>query len=293
MRNVYCVFLCAILSVSLLLSPSMLSAQDDDLDDIDRSYDDYGADTDEIMEIDDALSDEAKAALKRAEAGIDKDISALLAGIKWLGQAAVLIEAEKTIYIDPFDLPGGLPEADLILVTHGHGDHLSPADILKVIKPSTKIVTTEAARSYLPEEAKHVVTAAPGESVTVEGIMIEAVPAYNRDKDFHPRERGDAGYVIHLKDRTIYHAGDTDLIDEMKDIETDIALLPAGGTYTMDAKEAAKAANVIRPKVAIPIHWGKIVGSEKDAETFVDQCKVPAVILDVYVPAPEKGIEKE
>jgi L-ascorbate metabolism protein UlaG (beta-lactamase superfamily) len=258
------------------MSPPLFAQGEDE--DMESPYSDAGEDMDEIMEIDDALTDEAREALMMKEA------MELLDGVLWLGHAAFLIEDEIVIYLDPFDLPDGLPRADLILVTHGHSDHLSPEDLVKILRPSTKVVTVEAARSLLPEEARNVIIVAPGESIEVDDIRIDVVPAYNKEKDFHPRERGDAGYVLHLEGRTIYHAGDTDFIDEMKNIETDIALLPAGGKYTMDAEEAAKAANTIGPRVAVPMHWGKIVGDEKDARAFVAACEMPAVVLDIYAP---------
>jgi L-ascorbate metabolism protein UlaG (beta-lactamase superfamily) len=272
--------------LAAFLAPPVLFAQDQD-EDVESPYSDVGQDMDEIMETDDALTEEAR------EARMKMEIESLLEGVKWLGQAAFLIEDEIVIYIDPFDLPGGLPKADLILVTHEHRDHLSPGDILKILQPSTKVVTVEAARSYLPEEVRQVIVVTPRESIEIGGIGIEVVPAYNKTKDFHPRDRGDAGYVIHLRERTIYHAGDTDFIDEMKNIDTDVALLPAGGTYTMDASEAAEAANAIEPKVAVPMHWGKVVGSVKDAERFVAECKVPAVVLDVYNPQADAEPEPE
>lgn len=267
------------------MAPAAVFAQYQD-EDLDSPYSEAGEDLDEIMEIDNALTEEAR------EARMMMEIETLLEGIKWLGHASFLIEDEIVIYLDPFELPEGLPRADLILITHGHQDHLSPEDILKVLGPGTRVVTVEAAESLLPEEVSKVVVVKPGESVQVEGIGIEAIPAYNKNKDFHPRERGDAGYVIHLKERTVYHAGDTDFIDEMKNVETDIALLPAGGTYTMDAGEAARAANTIKPKVAVPMHWGKIVGTRKDAETFVAECEVPAIIMEVYVPETEPEPEE-
>ena len=285
MKNSFAVSILAVMCLFTFPAPSSLLAQGDELDEMENPYSEAGQDTDEIMEIDDALTDEARAALEEREA------MALLDGVHWLGQAAFLIEDEVTIYIDPFDLPDGLPGADLILVTHGHRDHLSPGDLVKILRPNTKVVTTEAARSLLPEEAKNVIPVVPGESIEVDDVKIEVVPAYNKDKDFHPKERGDAGYVIHLEGRTIYHAGDTDFIDEMKIIEADVALLPAGGTYTMDAREAAMAANAIEPRVAIPMHWGKVVGGRKDAEAFVEACEMPAFVLEVY--SPEAGNEPE
>lgn len=287
MKNALVVSMLALVCLSLTLAPSLLLAQGDELEEAENPYSDVGEDTDEIMEIDDALTDEARAALK------ERDAKALLEGIKWLGQAAFLIEDEIVIYIDPFDLPDGLPGADLILVTHGHRDHLSPGDLGKILKPNTKVVTPETARASLPEKAKDVTAVVPGESVEVAGVKIEVVPAYNKGKDFHPKERGDAGYVLHLEGRTIYHAGDTDLIEEMKNIVADVALLPAGGTYTMDAAEAAKAANTIKPKVAVPMHWGKVVGSEKDARAFVEACEMPAFVLEVYAPKVEPEAKKK
>jgi len=272
-------FLLALSGLALTAGPA--AAQGDEMDDVDQPYTDYGADTDEIMEVDDALTDEARRALESREAGLDRETMDLLDGIKWLGHASFLIEAEKTIYIDPYDLPRGMPKADIIFVTHGHRDHLSPEDIVRLLKPGTIVVTSEAAQSLLPEEVEHITGVTPGTGIVVDGIKVEVVPAYNKKKDFHPKERGDVGFVIHLEGRTIYHAGDTDFIDEMKNITTDVALLPAGGKYTMDAAEAAEAANTIKPRVAIPMHWGKIVGSEEDARAFVAACKVPAVILPV------------
>jgi L-ascorbate metabolism protein UlaG (beta-lactamase superfamily) len=282
MKNAYKLCILMLLCLTAVLISLPLLAQDEELEDVDR---DRGPDTDEIMETDDALSQEAKMALEK------KQIDELLDGVEWLGHSAFLIQNDVVIYIDPFEIPDNLPAADVILVTHGHADHLSPDDIKKILKPSTKVVTTEAARSSLPEEAKNVIIVKPGKSIEVDGIRIDVVPAYNRNKDYHPKKRGDAGYVIHLPDRTIYHAGDTDFIDEMKTIKTDVALLPVGGKYTMDAAEAAQAANAIRPRVAVPMHWGKIIGSRKDAEAFVAACEVPAVILDIYSPPapPETG----
>ncbi len=286
MRNARALHMLAVICISTFLLPSAVFAQDE-TEDLENPYSDVGQDTDEIIETDDALTEEARAALEKREA------MALLEGIKWLGQSAFLIDDDKVIYIDPLDLPPGLPGADLVLITHGHRDHLSPDDLIKILRPSTKVVTTGAARSLLPEEAGNVIVVTPGESIEVDDIKIEVVPAYNKEKDFHPRERGDAGYVIHLEGRTIYHAGDTDFIDEMKNIEADIALLPVGGTYTMDATEAAQAANAIKPRVAIPMHWGKVVGTEKDAEAFVSQCDMPAFVLEIYTPEARPGRDQK
>ncbi len=206
----------------------------------------------------------------------------MIENIHWLGHASFRIENDKTIYIDPYELKGELPKADLILITHDHFDHCSPDDVAKLAKDDTVIVTIAAAARALKGDVRIV---KPGESLVVQGIPIETVPAYNVNKfrspgePFHPRESSHVGFIVTVAGKRIYHAGDTDVIPEMDDIEADIALLPAGGTYTMTANEAAEAANRIKPKVAIPMHHSAIVGSIKDAQRFRDLCEVKVVIL--------------
>ncbi|MBC8263158.1 MAG: MBL fold metallo-hydrolase [Anaerolineales bacterium] len=206
----------------------------------------------------------------------------MLENIHWLGHASFRIENDKTIYTDPIKLKGKPPKADLILITHDHSDHCSPDDVAKLAKDDTIIVTIAAAAQKLKGDARVV---KPGESLVVQGIPIETVPAYNVSKfrspgvPFHPKESGHVGFIITVGGVRIYHAGDTDVIPEMDDFEVDIALLPVGGTYTMTADEAAEAANRIQPKVAIPMHHSDIVGSVKDAQRFRDLCEVEVVIL--------------
>ncbi len=206
----------------------------------------------------------------------------MIENIHWLGHDTFRIENDKTIYTDPYELQGELPKADLILITHDHFDHYSPDDVAKIAKDDTVIVTIAAVAQKLKGDVRVV---KPGDSITVLGIPIEAVSAYNVSKfrspgvPFHPKESGHVGFILTVGGLRIYHAGDTDVIPEMDDIEADIALLPVGGTYTMTADEAAQAANRIRPKVAIPMHHSAIVGSIKDAERFRDLCEMEVVIL--------------
>jgi len=206
----------------------------------------------------------------------------MIENIHWLGHASFRIENDKTIYIDPYELKGRPLKADLILITHDHFDHCSPDDVAKVAKDDTVIVTIAAAAQKLKGDVRVV---KPGESLVVQGIPIETVPAYNVSKfrspgvPFHPKESGHVGFIITVAGQRIYHAGDTDVIPEMDDIQADVALLPVGGTYTMTADEAAEAANMIKPKVAIPMHWGAIVGSAEDAQRFRDLCEVEVAIL--------------
>jgi len=201
----------------------------------------------------------------------------MLDKIKWLGHASIRIEAQKIIYIDPWKIKGG-PKADLILISHSHHDHLSLADIRKIRKEDTVIVAAGDAAAQLSGDVRAL---NPGDKVTVHGITIEAVPAYNIGKPYHPKANNWIGFILAVEGKTIYYSGDTDLIPEMKAIKADILILPVGGTYTMTAIEAAEAVNMIRPEAAIPIHYGDIVGAREDAETFKQRCKTPVEIKPV------------
>lgn len=194
--------------------------------------------------------------------------------IKWLGHSAFKITDEIVIYIDPYDISDS-EKADLILITHEHYDHCSSADAAKISKDDTMIITTIDAAKKLKGNTK-VIKA--GDNIKIKGVLINTVQAYNIGKAFHPKGKG-VGFIITLDGKKIYHAGDTDLIPEMDIVAADIALLPIGGTYTMDAKEAAQAANKIKPKIAIPMHWGKIVGGERDAEQFRKHAECEVRIL--------------
>ncbi|MFP3895846.1 MAG: MBL fold metallo-hydrolase [Anaerolineales bacterium] len=202
----------------------------------------------------------------------------MLEGIHWLGHASVRIDDKVVIYIDPWKVAESKP-ADLILVTHGHHDHLSLEDIDRLSTPDTVIVSPASCAGELSGDVR---TISVGDTLQIGEVSIEAVPSYNIDKPNHPRVAGNVGYLVEVGERRIYHAGDTDLIPEMDDIRCDVALLPAGGTYTMDADEAAQALSHIETQVAIPIHWGEIVGSGEDARRFKDQSPegVEVVILE-------------
>lgn len=204
--------------------------------------------------------------------------------ITWLGHDSFKISNGKTLYIDPYKIkPQG--QADILLISHEHFDHLSMDDIKQVVSNDTIIVAAQQCANDLKKAgAKEVKIVKPGDKVSVEGITIEAVAAYNTNKinpgtqkPFHPKEDNKVGFVVTVNNVKIYHAGDTDAIQEMKNIHTDIALLPVSGTYVMTAEEAAEAVKMIKPKIAIPMHYGAIVGSEKDAEKFkqlVKECEV-------------------
>ncbi len=184
--------------------------------------------------------------------------------IVWLGHDGFRIDGDKIVYFDPYQISPG-PKADLILVTHEHFDHCSPGDIAKIQKPETVIVTEKDSAKKLEGNVKIV---RPGQTIDVDEIKIEAVSAYNTDKTFHPKENGWLGFIVEMEGVRIYHAGDTDFIPEMNQFEVDIALLPVSGTYVMTAVEAIEAALAIRPKLAIPMHYGAIVGGDQDAKDF-------------------------
>jgi len=201
----------------------------------------------------------------------------MVENIVWLGHSSVRIDGQKVIYIDPWKLKDP-KKADLILISHNHYDHLSPEDVRKVQKEDTVIVTTQDSAANLSGDIRIV---KPGDVVQVGEILVEAVPSYNTDKAFHPRENDWLGFVVTVMGKRIYYCGDTDLIPEMETIHADIMLVPVGGTYTMTADQAARAVNIIRPEVAIPIHYDDIVGSAEDARRFRDLCEVPVEIKSV------------
>ena len=202
----------------------------------------------------------------------------MLDKIHWLGQAAFCIESEQAIvYIDPYQLKRDKPKADIILISHGHFDHYSNEDIEKVYGPESVIVGPSSIKDALSYPVKIL---KPGDRISIGKIDIEAVAAYNKNKNFHPASEGNVGFVIQIGPTRIYHAGDTDFIPEMEQIKANIVLLPVGGTYTMNAKEAAEAANKIKPDAAIPMHWGSLVGSRRDAEDFRKLCSCKVEIKE-------------
>lgn len=195
--------------------------------------------------------------------------------ITWLGHDSFIVKDGKTVIIDPFKLRSSPGKADILLISHEHFDHLSLEDIKKVVGNDTTVVTIAAAKKELGSvKVKEVKSVKPGDNVKIGDVSIEVVPAYNLNKFrepgrvFHPKDDGKVGFIIGMKGMRIYHAGDTDVIPEMKGLKPDVALLPVSGTYVMTADEAAEAARMIQPKLAIPMHYGAIVGSEKDAEKF-------------------------
>lgn len=200
-------------------------------------------------------------------------------GIFWLGHDSFRLKGERVVYIDPWKLAAGAEKADVILVTHEHGDHFSPDDIAKISHADTVVV---APPSVVAKTDLKITVVKPGDKLNANGIAVEVVAAYNANKKFHPQTAGHVGYIVTLNGKRIYHAGDTDEIPEMAQFKCDIALLPVSGTYVMTAAEAAAAANTLQPSLAIPMHYGDadVVGTRGDAEEFKRLAKVPVEILE-------------
>lgn len=195
----------------------------------------------------------------------------MLENINVLIHSSIRITGQKKIYIDPFKIDEYYCDADFIFITHDHYDHYSEGDIDKVRKSDTvyvvpSMLSTKLLKRGVPDT--NIVPVEPNRIYNVDEFKFETIPAYNIGKPFHPKENGWVGYIIETNGLSYYIAGDTDITDESKKVKCDIALLPVGGTYTMNASEAAELANIIKPKVAVPIHYGDIVGSNDDAEMF-------------------------
>ena len=186
--------------------------------------------------------------------------------IQWIGHASFrLADARDVVYIDPWKLTPAQPDATVVFVSHSHFDHCSPDDVSKIASAQTQVVAPPDTAGRFPSGRG----ISPGGHVTIGDVTIDAVAAYNIGKDFHPKGNRWLGAVITLSGVRVYYAGDTDQVPEMGDLtEIDVALLPVGGTYTMDPREAAAACRAIAPRIAVPYHWGDIVGGRQDADTF-------------------------
>ena len=195
----------------------------------------------------------------------------MLENIQVLCHSSIKFNKEKVIYIDPFKIDKNYNDADIIFITHDHYDHYSEEDIDKVKKDDTVIVAPEELLTKLLRKGfrqDYIIIVEPNEKYIVESIKFETVPAYNTNKQFHPKENGWVGYIIEIKGISYYIAGDTDITEENKKVKCDVAFVPVGGTYTMDFKEAAYLINEIKPQVTVPIHYGSIVGTNQDATDF-------------------------
>jgi L-ascorbate metabolism protein UlaG (beta-lactamase superfamily) len=214
----------------------------------------------------------------------------MLERFTWFRQSALRFAGDGfTVYIDPWGTTGEDPPADVILITHAHADHFQPQEIERLSGAGTKLV---APHDVARELSGDVSVVAPGDSIEVSGISVQAVPAYNVHPDRlnnHPKTNRWVGYILELEGKAYYHAGDTDHTPELDEVKTDVAFLPIGGTYTMDPAEAAGLARSISPQIAVPMHYGFVVGSPKDAETF----RLEAAPVTVEVLTPVNPFERD
>lgn len=201
---------------------------------------------------------------------------ALLRQLSRLGHDSFRIDGQPVIYIDPWKLGEGLPKADLVLVTHDHYDHCSAEDIQKISHEGTVVIANPGAARKLGPTAR---VLRPGESLTLADVTVTAFPAYNTNKfrsagqPFHPKADEGNGYIIARDGESLYHAGDTDFIPEMGQLNVTVALLPVSGTYVMTADEAFEAAKAMKAEYYVPMHYGDIVGNQGDVEKFRYQCE--------------------
>lgn len=200
-------------------------------------------------------------------------------------QSSIKIAGSKVLYFDPYEIVDDSKDADYIFITHDHPDHFQPQSISKVANEKTILVLPASMEKSIEKtdfDREHIVLLETFMSKTMEGVSIETVPAYNKLKPFHPKAAKFLGYIITLDDTRYYITGDTDLIDEIKTVKCDIIFVPIGGTFTMNAASGAKLVNTIKPKVAIPVHYGSIVGNASDFIKFKEKCD-EAVIIEQKV----------
>ena len=186
-----------------------------------------------------------------------------------------IAEASKVFYFDPFELRGKFNDADYIFITHDHYDHLDPKSIANAKNNNTKFICSGTVTKSLSGDAgirdlAKIIQTKAGDEVELEkGISVKAIPAYNVNKPFHQKGFNWLGYLLNVNGKTFYVAGDTDATDEAKSVKCDVALVPIGGTYTMDYKQAASFINEIKPKVVIPTHYGNVVGEYELGKKFI------------------------
>ena len=193
----------------------------------------------------------------------------LFDAVEVLTHSSIRIRGSRTVYFDPFRVKGDPADADLILVTHDHFDHFSPEDLARVRKAGTVLVTPASTRKEAEKLGfSEYHTVAPGDRLELMGMTVEAAASYNTNKPNHPKGNGWVGYILTMDGVRYYVAGDTDDTPEARAVRCDLALVPVGGTYTLNAAEAARMVNAMAPRAAMPTHYGAIVGTAEDAETF-------------------------
>lgn len=195
----------------------------------------------------------------------------MLDNVSVLCHSSIKINKGKVIYIDPYNIDSDYNDADIIFITHDHYDHYSEEDIDRIKKDDTIIIVPKDMDEKLLKNGfkkSNIIVVEPNKKYTIYKIIFETIPSYNINKEFHPKENEWVGYIIEVGNVRYYIAGDTDITEENKKVKCDVAFIPVGGTFTMDYKEASILANEIKPQIAIPIHYGSLVGTKQDAIEF-------------------------
>lgn len=209
----------------------------------------------------------------------------MLDGIQVLCHSSIRIKKDMTIYFDPFQINHDYNDADILLITHDHYDHYSEEDIDRVVKKDTIVVAPMDLKEKLLNhgfQIEQIVLVEPNQTYQVKGIEVHTIPAYNTNKAFHKKEYGWVGYLITLDGTVYYVAGDTDITKENLQVRCDVAFVPVGGTYTMTYEEGARLVNQIHPKIAIPIHYGSIVGTKEDGKKFSELLD-PDITCQIFI----------
>ena len=209
----------------------------------------------------------------------------MLDGIQVLCHSSIRIKKDMTIYFDPFQINHDYNDADILLITHDHYDHYSEEDIDRVVKKDTIVVAPMDLKEKLLNhgfQIEQIVLVEPNQTYQVKGIEVHTIPAYNTNKAFHKKEYGWVGYLITLDGTVCYVAGDTDITKENLQVRCDVAFVPVGGTYTMTYEEGARLVNQIHPKIAIPIHYGSIVGTKEDGKKFSELLD-PDITCQIFI----------
>ena len=209
----------------------------------------------------------------------------MLEGIQVLCHSSIRMKRDRTIYFDPFQINHDYNDADIILITHEHYDHYSEEDIDRVVKEDTIVVAPIDLKEKLLNhgfQIEQIVLVEPNQNYQIKGIEVHTIPAYNTNKSFHKKEYGWVGYLITLDGTVYYVAGDTDITKENLQVRCDVAFVPVGGTYTMTYEEGARLVNQIHPKIAVPIHYGSIVGTKEDGKKFSELLD-PDITCQIFI----------
>lgn len=195
-----------------------------------------------------------------------------LENIQVNAQSSICIRGSQVLYFDPFRINNEMGDADLIFVTHEHFDHFEPASIERIRKEDSILIAPASMQKKVLQEttfqAANCVFLEPGDTKNLNGVEIMAIPAYNNAKPFHQKHKKWLGYVVKLDEITYYVAGDTDATEANRSVQCDVALVPIGGTYTMNREQAAEYILKLNPKAVVPTHYGDVAGKPEDGEVF-------------------------